>query len=174
MKKMITKLKPRISPLPEGSKTTDPDMLLATWFGSGCLRPGPGTMGTIAALPFGYLIQMYIGIPGMLIAIAAFFAIGVMVSNIYERKSGTHDSSTIVIDEVVGIWIAAIPAATHIGLWAVAFVLFRIFDIWKPWPISYLDRELPGGWGVMLDDVLAGFLAMCGTAVFAIPLLGVL
>ncbi|MGM0421576.1 MAG: phosphatidylglycerophosphatase A family protein [Pseudomonadota bacterium] len=174
MKQLAGKLRPRITALPEGCRLKDPAMLLATWFGAGLLRPGPGTMGSLAAIPFGIGLQALYGIPALLAGIVILFGVGVLVSNIYDRKAESHDNSTIVIDEVVGIWIAAIPAATNLWLWTIAFVLFRLFDIWKPWPISHIDRNVSGGLGVMIDDVLAGFLAFCGTAVFALPLLGVL
>ena len=168
----IRKYLPRITPLPAGCKISQPEMILATWFGSGRIRPAAGTMGTIAALPFGYGLQMLYGIPAIVAGIIIIFAIGVYVAGIYDRKDGGHDSSTIVIDEVVGMWIAAIPAATHPGLWITAFILFRLFDIWKPWPVSLIDRHISGGLGVMLDDVAAGILAFLGTATVALSYFG--
>ncbi len=142
-------------------------MMLATWFGIGRLRPAPGTLGTLAAIPFGLALQYIYGIPALIVGIIAMFALGVYVSNKYNEAEGEDDSSSIVIDEVVGIWIAGIPAMTNITLWIYAFLLFRLFDIWKPWPVSYLDREVKGGMGVMLDDVAAGVLALLGTATVA-------
>lgn len=168
---MFSKLKPRLEPLPKGCFPNQPHMIIATWFGSGRIRPAPGTMGSLAAIPLGIALQALYGIPALLLGIAVAFAIGVISSNVFEEKSGEHDNSSIVIDEVVGMWIAAIPAGTTIWLWGVAFVLFRIFDAIKPWPISKLDREVEGGLGVMIDDVAAGFVAMCGTSMFAIPFL---
>lgn len=168
---MFEKLKPRLSPLPPGCFPNNPHMIIATWFGSGRIRPAPGTMGSLAAIPFGMAMQALYGIPALLIGIVIVFALGVKSSNVYEEKSGEHDNSTIVIDEVAGMWIAGIPAGENIWLWGVAFLLFRLFDIAKPWPISKLDRDVKGGLGVMLDDVLAGFIAMCGTSMFAIPYL---
>ena len=131
----------------------------ATWFGCGLMQPGPGTWGTIGALPFGIIILMFGGIPWLLAAIAITFIVGLWASKHFERMVREKDSGMIVIDEAVGVWIAMIPAMltpTSIGL---AFILFRIFDIWKPWPISYLDKRVHGAMGVMIDDVLAGIFA---------------
>jgi len=86
--------------------------------------------------------------------------IGAWAAVAYDRATGQHDSSAIVVDEVVGQWLAMIPIAW--GLWwhyLLAFGLFRVFDVLKPWPIRWIDRKVGGGWGVMLDDVLAGVLA---------------
>lgn len=131
----------------------------ATWFGCGLMQPGPGTWGTIGALPFGVIILMFGGVPSLLVAIAVTFIIGLWASKHFERMVREKDSGMIVIDEAVGVWIAMIPAIltpTSIGL---AFILFRLFDIWKPWPISYLDKRVHGAMGVMIDDVLAGIFA---------------
>lgn len=159
---------PHFKKLPNGLKITDWRIILATWFGSGLMRPAPGTMGTLAAVPFGMYIQHVGGMMALCIAIAVVFAIGLYVSDYYEKKSGEHDASSIVIDEVVGIWIAAIPAATEPFLWVMAFILFRIFDILKPWPVSMYDKRKTGAYNVMMDDVVAGILALLGVATFAI------
>lgn len=131
----------------------------ATWFGCGLMQPGPGTWGTIGALPFGVIILMFGGIPWLLAAIAVTFIIGLWASKHFERMVREKDSGMIVIDEAVGVWIAMIPAMLTPTSIALAFVLFRIFDIWKPWPISYLDKRVHGAMGVMIDDVLAGIFA---------------
>jgi len=170
----LDKIKPRIAQLPTGYNLKQPLMYISTWFGSGLLRPAPGTMGSIAALPFGIALQYIGGITALGIGIVIVFIVGVKAANGYETASGEKDSKSIVIDEVAGMWIAGIPAATNIYLWLFAFILFRIFDAWKPWPISKIDREVKGGFGVMLDDVVAGFIAMCGVASLSITFLGVL
>ena len=152
----------------------DPAIFLATWFGSGLLRPAPGTWGSLAAIPFGILIHWLFGFYGFLAAIVILFPIGVWAAQKFDEKSGAHDSGTIVIDEVVGIWIAAIPAATNIWIWLIAFILIRIFDIFKPWPVWWADEDLDGGWGVMCDDVVAGVYALFGTSMITLPFMGVL
>lgn len=144
---------------------SNPRILLATWFGSGYAPWAPGTMGSVAALPFGWLLASYGGPAGLLLGCVAVIALGIWAANGYMVAAGEHDPGPVVIDEVAGQWLAMLPAAA-LGLlsWqavALAFVLFRAFDILKPWPISWADREVPGGLGVMLDDVLAGIAAGC-------------
>ena len=135
-----------------------PSVILATWFGCGLLRPAPGTWGTLGALPFGVFITLYYGPYNLAAAAVVVFIMGLWAADRYEKLSGTHDSSSIVIDEVAGMWIAMIPA-TSLFMTAVAFALFRALDILKPWPVGWADKKLPGGFGVMADDVLAGGMA---------------
>jgi len=140
---------------------TDIRILLATWFGSGYVSKAPGTVGSLMALPFGYFIADAFGAIGLLGSIVLVTIIGISVSNTYMAQADEHDPGPVVIDEVAGQWLALLPIAAMLtwqGVFA-AFVLFRIFDIFKPWPISWVDREVPGGLGVMLDDVLAGIAA---------------
>ncbi len=132
---------------------------LATWFGCGLMKPGPGTWGTIGGLPFGMILLVVGGWPVLLAASCLFFVIGYRASKKFEEVTGEHDAGAIVIDEVVGIWIALIPATFNPLSILLAFVLFRFFDILKPWPISWCDKEIPGAWGVMIDDVVAGIFA---------------
>lgn len=166
------KIKPRLAALPEGAKRTQPAMLMATWFGSGLLRPAPGTFGTLAAIPFGILIAWLFGPLGLLAAAIIFYFIGAWAAGRYCKATGEPDNQSIVIDEVVGLWIAAIPAQMHWQLWVWAFVLFRFFDIVKPWPASYFDRKKNwGGHSVILDDVIAGIYALMGVGFFALFLL---
>lgn len=178
MKRIILELerylKPRLTVLPEGCSMKDPAVLLATWFGSGLIRPAPGTFGSIAAIPFGWLIYYLTGFYGFLAAIVIVFAIGVFAAQHFDKKSGAHDSSSIVIDEVVGMWIAAIPAALNLWVWIAALILFRLFDIWKPWPIWWAEEDINGGLGVMTDDVIAGIYAFMGTAMLTLPYMGAL
>ncbi|MEM8833282.1 MAG: phosphatidylglycerophosphatase A [Pseudomonadota bacterium] len=136
-----------------------PATWVATFGGTGLLRPAPGTWGTIAALPFGIFLLMGLGIPGLLLAVALFFPLGLWASKHFEGMVNEKDSSLIVVDEAVGIWIAMIPALLtplSIGL---AFLLFRFFDVIKPWPINYFDKHFKGPMGVMIDDVIAGIMA---------------
>jgi len=136
-----------------------PATWVATWGGCGLIRPAPGTWGTLGAMPFGVILLMLGGVPALLIASIIIFPIGLWASKKFEGMVNEKDSGMIVIDEVVGVWIALIPALLtplSIGL---AFVLFRFFDILKPWPIAYFDKHFKGPFGVMIDDVIAGIFA---------------
>ncbi len=161
----LKKLKPRIELLPKDINKIH--AAIATWFGAGLIRPAPGTIGTIAAIPVGYAIS-YATHPIFLLGAAALlFVIGTYSADKYGKASGKVDDSSIVVDEVVGIWIAAAPAFDNIYLWIWAFVLFRLFDIFKAWPASYFDEDSKNGFHVMMDDVVAGIYAMFGVAMFA-------
>lgn len=137
----------------------DPRLFLAFGFGSGLSPKAPGTFGTIAALPFVFLLQaisIYIYIAVLVIG----FAIGVYLCEHASKVMGVHDHGGIVWDEFIGMWLAmlAVPLGWQ---WLLAgFVLFRIFDIAKPWPIGWLDKKVSGGFGIMIDDVLAGLYAL--------------
>lgn len=136
-----------------------PSTILATWFWSGLMPVAPGTAGSLAALPFAWAILAYAGWPWLLAAAAAVFAAGIPASNRLMARTGTHDPRMIVVDEVAGQWIALLPAALEPLPFAAGFLAFRLFDIWKPWPIGWVDRRVSGGIGVMLDDVIAGVYA---------------
>lgn len=150
---------PRLWPWPGAWR--DPAFWIATGGGSGLLPKAPGTWGSLAALGLGWIIYASWGPLAIgLGAVAALF-LGVWASERFMRRTGAHDPGAIVIDEFAGQWLAlvAMPAAGGLIHWAAAFVLFRIFDILKPWPVGLLDRRVKGGWGVMLDDVAAGLYA---------------
>lgn len=134
--------------------------LLATWFGSGRLPKAPGTWGSLAALPCAWLLDSTTGGGGLAIGTAAVFAIGLWAGKRYLANSLVADPPEVVIDEVVGQWLALLFAPRTLSIYLLAFVLFRLFDIWKPWPIRWADRTIPGALGVMLDDVLAGLAAL--------------
>ncbi len=148
-------ISPPISPL----GFWHPVSLLATWFGSGLLPKAPGTWGSLAALPFAIVIAALAGTWGLLAAAILVTLVGVWAAAIYAARSGQEDPQTVVIDEVAGQWLALVPVAGDLRLYAVAFVAFRFFDIVKVWPARAIDRELKGGWGIMLDDVVAGLYA---------------
>ena len=158
----------RILPPPPDTKFTDPIVLISTWFGVGLLRPAPGTLGSLAAIPFGYGLVMLLGNSGLLLGAILLLIIGTYPATLYGRKSGVKDDQCIISDEVVGMWIAAIPAGTNLWLWLVAFLLFRFFDIRKVWPASYFDNRGGGGFNVMMDDVVAGIYALLGVSIFAL------
>ena len=136
-----------------------PAHLLATWFGAGLFPMAPGTAGSLAALPFAYLISHYLGIVGLGVAIAIVFTIGIWAAHHYSKRTASHDAGPIVIDEVAGQWLALLLVPADIVLYAIGFALFRLADIVKPWPIGWADRKVKGGFGVMFDDLLAGGLA---------------
>ena len=151
--------------------------MIATLFGIGHLRPAPGTWGALAALPLG-LGLMWAGGPwGLVVATGAIFALGLWAAPGVMAATGDRDPEQVVIDEVAGQWIALWPlafgaanaGASYLALWpgwVAAFLLFRLFDIWKPGPVGWADRR-EGALGVMLDDVIAGVFAAIGVAVLA-------
>ncbi|MBT5433754.1 MAG: phosphatidylglycerophosphatase A [Alphaproteobacteria bacterium] len=158
--------------LPDGVGLRTPGALVATWFGVGLIRPAPGTWGSVAALPLGVGILYLAGPWGLLGAAVAIFAFGTWETHRLIRgfpDDAGHDHASIVVDEVAGQLIALIPALFSPLLWLAAFLLFRLFDIWKPGPIGMLDRKVPGALGVMLDDVAAGVAA--ALCVFALSYL---
>jgi phosphatidylglycerophosphatase A len=136
----------------------DKQIWLATWFGCGLMRPGPGTWGTLGGLPFAVVILVLGGPVALLIAAGALYIAGERAAQRFEETTGTHDSGMIVIDEVVGIMITLSVAVATPAFIILGFFLFRIFDVLKPWPVSYFDR-MTGARGVMLDDVAAGIMA---------------
>ncbi len=144
--------------LPQGF-LRHPVHFLAFGFGSGCAPKAPGTFGTLMGL------LVYCLLPGMtflqfLIFIVLCFVIGVYFCEKASSALGVHDHGGIVWDEFVGFWITMI-AVPEGWLWVViGFGYFRLFDIWKPQPIKYLDQKIHGGFGIMLDDVVAGLYAL--------------
>jgi phosphatidylglycerophosphatase A len=134
--------------------------LLATWFGCGLAPKGPGTFGTLGAIPV-YVLAARWGLVGVGAAAAAVILAGVWSASVVARDLGVKDPQIVVIDEVAGFLVTML--GTRVSLQAVlaGFVLFRLFDITKPWPIRRIER-LPSGWGIVLDDVAAGVLAAAG------------
>ncbi len=132
---------------------------LACGFGSGLTPKAQGTFGSLAALLPWYLLRD-LSVPAWLGVIVLAFAIGVWACDVAGRILGVADHRSLVWDEFVGQWIALLPALLA-PWWAVfaGFVFFRLFDVWKPWPIGWFDRRVKGGFGVMLDDAIAGLFA---------------
>ncbi|MEQ8965167.1 MAG: phosphatidylglycerophosphatase A [Azospirillaceae bacterium] len=154
-------------PVPGGLGARHPAVLVATGLGVGRLPPAPGTWASLAAFAPGAALIALGGtaalIAGIVIATAfAFWAVAII------DRAGDKDPRTVVIDEVVGQWLALLPVAGMPILWPIAFVAFRVFDVAKPWPISWADRRLPGALGVMADDVLAGVAAAAITTLVAL------
>jgi phosphatidylglycerophosphatase A len=143
--------------------------IIATFFYVGHIRPAPGTWGSLAALPFAWLIITYSGLYGLIFACGAAYALGLWATRLETAGKQNHDPSEIVIDEVVGQWIALLPIASIVASrdlnalalwpgWIAAFALFRLFDITKPWLVGWADKR-DDATGVMLDDVIAGIFA---------------
>jgi phosphatidylglycerophosphatase A len=134
--------------------------VLGTWFGAGLLPGMPGTWGSLAALPCAWVIHSLSGAAGLGIAAAIVFVVGCWAADTIARTSGLTDPGAIVIDEVAAQWLVLLPVPLDPLSYAVAFLLFRLFDIWKPWPVGWLDRRVHGGLGIMLDDLLAAVYAV--------------
>ena len=137
-----------------------PDGFLAFGFGSGLLSRAPGTMGTVAAVPFAFAIPLLDGFTLVVFLTIAFLG-GSWICQRVAQRLGVEDYGGIVWDEIIGMYLTlmALPAAAQ-PIWIlIAFGLFRLADIWKPWPIRDLDHRLGGGLGIMLDDVIAGLYA---------------
>jgi phosphatidylglycerophosphatase A len=129
---------------------------LATWFGVGLFPIMSGTMGSLAALPFAWLIHVHFGRFALLAAAVVIFIIGCCASSVYLDVAGQEeDPSEIVIDEVAGMWLLLAFLFPTWESYLGGFVLFRLFDIIKPWPVSVADKNIKGGFGVMFDDTLA-------------------
>jgi phosphatidylglycerophosphatase A len=138
-----------------------PVHLLAFGMGSGLPPRAPGTAGTLAAVPL-WLLLRGLPWPWYLLLLALLFGFGCWVCGESARRLGVHDHGGIVFDEVVGFLVTCLPLLPALGganrTWwwlLVAFGLFRLFDVWKPWPIAWFDRHIGGGIGIMLDDLLA-------------------
>lgn len=132
----------------------DPAYFIAFGFGSGLMPVAPGTWGTLAAIPL-YLLMMNTHWSVYLILTLLAFILGVWVSDKVTKDLGIHDYKGIVWDEVVGYLLTMFLVPKGITWMILGFILFRIFDIWKPQPIRYIDHKVHGGLGIMLDDVLA-------------------
>jgi len=143
-----------------------PVHLLAFWFGSGLSPKAPGTAGTLATVPLWLLLQG-MPLPAYLILLVVMFAFGCWICGESARRLGVHDYGGIVFDEVVGFLLTCLPLLPDLGWvsqgrwwWLLAaFALFRLFDVWKPWPIAWVDRRVGGGFGIMVDDVFAAVYA---------------
>jgi len=150
---------------PSVQKKTRWAWTVATFFGAGFGKPGPGTWGSVAAFllwaaeSMGSHPSPHTQLVGLLIWIALAIVLGIPAATIVARESGRKDPQFVVIDEVAGQWIALLfcPADLRHGL--IALILFRLFDITKPFPIRRLE-SLPEGWGIVLDDVAAGLYAL--------------
>lgn len=147
-------------PIPAGL-LKNPLHFLSLGFGSGLSPFAPGTFGTLAAIPL-YLLIQPLPLAGYLFITLAGLVIGFYLCGETARALGVHDHGGIVWDEIIGYLITMVAVPLH-WYWIIAgFILFRLFDIFKPWPIKWIDRRITGGVGIMLDDVLAGIFAWTG------------
>ena len=145
-------------PMAPASVWRNPIHFLAFGLGSGAAPKAPGTFGTLAAIPLWFLFADLDLIPYLMV-VGISFIVGCWLCGKTSEDLGVHDHGGIVWDEFVGLWITylALPEG---WLWIlIGFVLFRFFDILKPWPIGWVDKRVSGGFGIMLDDLLAGVMA---------------
>lgn len=142
-----------------GLDLRNPMHFLAFGFGAGVMPFAPGTFGTLAAVPL-YLLLRPLPLFSYLVVVLVSFVAGVWLCERTSRDLGVHDHGGIVWDEIVG-YLLTMAFAPPGWLWILlGFVLFRLFDILKPWPIRTIDRQVPGGFGIMLDDLLAALYAL--------------
>ncbi len=138
---------------------SSPIHFFAFGFGSGLAPFAPGTFGTLVAIPL-YLFMQALSLPIYLLIVVIVSLVGIWICDKSSKLLGVHDHSGIVWDEFAGYFVTMI-AAPKGWLWIfLGFILFRLFDIWKPWPISILDKKVGGGFGIMIDDLLAGIFAL--------------
>lgn len=137
-----------------------PWQFLASGFGSGLSPIAPGTMGTLAAMPFWLLFATYLPLWAYLAVIVLAFFAGIVICQKASDELGVHDHGGIVWDEFVGLWITMIAVPISWPNAILGFLLFRFFDVLKPWPIKLIDEKVNGGFGIMLDDVLAAIFAL--------------
>lgn len=139
----------------------NPVHFLAVGFGAGLIRPAPGTWGSLVGILLGTWLLPFLGLKIFLILTALGFILGCYLCQKTSDDMGVHDHGCIVWDEIIGVFLvlAVIPEVSW--LWCVtAFGLFRLFDIFKPFPIRFFDRKLTSGFGIMIDDILAASYAI--------------
>lgn len=143
----------------QGLTLKNPWYLLATGFGSGLSPFFPGTIGSLVAIPLWYLLS-FLPLKLYCFWILLALGLGVYLCEYVEKQIGVHDHGSVVWDEFLGIWITLMFVPLMTWQWVlIGFVIFRFFDIWKPWPIRWFDRQVKGGAGIMLDDVIAGIIS---------------
>ena len=138
---------------------SNPIHFIACGFGSGLLPKAPGTFGTVVAIPI-YLLLHDLPLPLYSLILAALFAFGVWICDVTAKDIGVHDHPSIVFDEIVGYLVTMWLGPSSVFAILLGFALFRVFDIIKPPPIGWLDKKVKGGVGIMVDDVVAGLMAL--------------
>jgi phosphatidylglycerophosphatase A len=153
--------RPSTIPTTAPSRRTPQLMLatvIATFFGAGFVPRAPGTAGAAAAIPLAWLLDRW-GPPSYWLALVAVVGLGIWAADVYDEAWGTHDARVIVVDEAAGILLTLAFVPRSPANLVLGFLLFRLFDIWKPWPVRWVDRHVGGGLGSMLDDLLAAAYA---------------
>jgi len=140
------------------------EKLFLAGLGSGLLPKAPGTWGSLVGLGLGSAILLYLPISTLFLLTILVTIVGVRNIDLYEARTGIHDDKRIVIDEIAGIWLALCFSGGAPAAALLSFAFFRLYDIWKPSIIGKIDREAPGGWGVMGDDLIAGVAAGLSSA----------
>lgn len=149
-------------------KLSNPWHLLATGFGSGLSPIIPGTMGSLAAIPFWLLMYWLLPVWLCWFIILFGFVVGIVICQRTSDDMQVHDHGSIVWDEFIGMWMTLMVIPLVSWQWVlIVFVLFRFFDMLKPWPIGWFDRQVGGGLGIMLDDIIAAIFAMVIVAALA-------
>lgn len=155
---LIEKYRNKQRPLPE-KLWRSPLYFIAFGFGSGAAPFAPGTFGTLMAIPF-YLLMRELPLLPYLFFTAVFITASIWILGRVSHEIGVHDHPAMCLDEFAGFFVTMINAPAGWGWIAAGFLLFRLFDIWKPWPIYLLDENIHGGTGMVLDDVVAGIFSM--------------
>ncbi|MFT5164563.1 MAG: phosphatidylglycerophosphatase A [Alteromonadaceae bacterium] len=139
---------------------TKPHHFLALGFGAGLMRPAPGTWGTLVAVPI-FLLLSAMATPMVYIGVTLLISVvGIWICGRCAQDIGVHDHGAIVWDEIAGFLVTmTLVEATWLNI-LLGFGLFRFFDIVKPWPIGYVDRKVQGGFGIMIDDIIAGLFSL--------------
>jgi phosphatidylglycerophosphatase A len=147
--------------VPAPGRTPPLALAVATWFGAGLSPRAPGTVGSLASLVLWAPLVLFESAWWVRLLVAlAVFAVGTLAAQAIVKSKGAEDPQIVVVDEVAGMGCTLLFAANGWASLALGFALFRLFDIWKPWPVRWADRKVKGGFGVMLDDVLAGLYAL--------------
>lgn len=145
--------------LPAAKVLRMPAFWIASGFGAGLAPVAPGTVGTLVAL-LPWLALRELPLWGYALAVIAAFALGVWAAQRVIVETKIEDPGMVVWDEFIGLWIALAAAPSGWQWPLIGFALFRLFDIWKPWPVSWADQKVKGGFGAMLDDAIAGLYAL--------------
>ena len=142
-------------------------LILLSWFGAGYSPKAPGTVGSAASLPFAWVIAMAWGSSGLLIAVVIVFLIGWLAAR--ATVEAHKDPGWVVVDEVAGQWLTLAFIPPDLFLYSIGFILFRLFDIFKPWPIRFLEQNIPGALAIMIDDI--GAAAYAGITLYLVFLI---
>ena len=146
-------------------------MGIATGFGAGYLPKAPGTWGSLVALPLHFFLRQ-LAPAHYALALVSIFFLAVITAGQAEKILDRKDPGVIVIDEIIGMLIALIAAPDNPLIWLLGFALFRLFDIFKPYPIRLIDQRINGGMGIVLDDVLAGIYSLIVLQIFSYAIMG--